>query len=509
VEENRPKLSSIPFVIAGLHFLLHIITNGNYGMFRDEFYYIACARRLAWGYVDQPPLSLAVLAGWMRVFGDSVESIRVVPAVAGVISILLTSLIAREMGGRRFAQAFAALCFAVVPVYLVQTGLFAMNALDILFWTLVFYVLVAIVKSGNSKLWILMGFIIGLGLLNKIGVLVLGAGLAVALILTPGRKYLKSGYLWGAVLIALVIVLPHVLWQVSNDWPTREFINNAKQFKIAAINPVQYFVGQVVIMHPAISFVWLLGLGALLGWKRLGPYRILGLIYIVALVIFMVQRSKVYYLSPAYAPLLAAGAVSIERMISRRGLRWVGPVIFIVIAILGAATFPVALPILDPSRVVGYQQRIGLTPPANEVNDDMGPLPQHFADRFGWDNMVSTIAAVYHGLDAEERAECVILTGNYGQAAAIDYLGPRYGLPGAISGHNNYYLWGPGDKSGEVAIAYGASHDVLEAVYEEVTEVAVVVSPYAMPWETNQPVFLCRGLKIGLKEAWRMTKNFI
>ena len=139
----------------------------------------------------------------------------------------------------------------------------------------------------------------------------------------------------------------------------------------------------------------------------------------------------------------------------------------------------------------------------------MGPLPQHLADRFGWDNMVSTIAAVYHGLEAEERAECVILTGNYGQAAAIDYLGPRYGLPGAISGHNNYYLWGPGDKSGEVAIAYGASHDVLEAVYEEVTEVAVVVSPYAMPWETNQPVFVCRGLKMGLEEAWRMTKNFI
>ena len=506
---QKPRISSIPFVLAAVNLLLHIITNGNYGMFRDEYYYIACAKRLAWGYVDQPPLSLGLLAGWMRPFGNSVESIRMLPAVAGASAIILTALIVRELGGRRFAQALAALCMAIAPVYLVLTGFFSMNAFDLLFWILAFYLLAYIVRTGNAKLYILMGVLLGLGLLNKISVLFLGLGLAVGLILTPHRRFLKSGYLWAALAIALALFVPHVLWQISNGWPTLEFMSNAKQYKITATNPVEYFIGQIVIVHPAISPVWLIGLFALLFWKGLSRYRIIGLIYVVALLAFMIQRGKVYYLSPAYPPLIAAGAIAIERFVSRGRRRWLAPVIIVVILAWGSLTVPLALPILAPEKVASYQTRVGLAPPSEEVNDELAPLPPYFADRFGWENMVRTVASVYRRLNADERAQCIIFTDNYGQAGAIDYFGPLYGLPGAICGHNNYYLWGPGDKSGELAIVFGVSREKLESAYEEVEEVAVVVSPFAMPWETNREVYVCRRLKVPFEELWRRAKSFI
>jgi hypothetical protein len=504
-----PGLSTIPLGLAAIQFLLHILTNGNYGMFRDEFYYIACARRLAWGYVDQPPLSLAVLAGYMRFFGDTLESIRILPALAGSASIVLTGLIARDLGGRRLAQGLAALCVTLAPVYLVLTGFFSMNAFDLLFWTLAFYLLVTVIRTGNARLFVALGFVLGLGLLNKVGVLVLCGALGLGFLVTPGRRYLRSRYLWLGAAVAALIFLPYILWQISNGWPTLEFIANAKQFKIADLNPLEYFLGQVTVMHPVMSAVWLAGLVALLAWRRLGPYRILGIIYIVALVVFMLQKSKVYYLSPVYPPLIAAGAVWIERLLSRGWLRLLGPVVFVLVAAAGVLTLPLALPILEPSKVAGYEEKIGLRPPPEEVHDSLAPIPQYFADRMGWDNMVGTVASVYRSLDAEERAECTILADNYGEAGAIDYLGPRYGLPKAVSGHNNYYLWGPGPRSGEIVIAVGVNRERLEAAYEHVTQAAVVVSPYAMPWETDLPVYVCRGLKVPREEAWRMMKMFI
>lgn len=239
-------------LIAAVTLLAHLFTNGAYGMFRDEFYYLACADHLAFGYVDQPPLSIAVLAGWIAVFGDSVGSIRVLPAAAGAALILLTAVIVRDLGGGAFAQAFAALCVAIAPISLAMMGIYSMNAFDMVFWSLLFLILIRLIKTGDTKLWLLFGVVAGLGLQNKIGLLVPLLALAVALPFTPYRKFFAERRFWIGAAIASAIFMPHVIWQFMNGWPTLEFIENAKAFKMVEISQLEFFAQQVFQMYPLV-----------------------------------------------------------------------------------------------------------------------------------------------------------------------------------------------------------------------------------------------------------------
>jgi hypothetical protein len=497
-----------PLIAFGaLHVLLHLLTNGNYGMFRDEFYYLACADHLAWGYVDHPPLSIALLAASRVLFGDSVWAIRLLPAVVGGCLVVLGGLIARELGGGRFAQALAGLCVMIAPSYLVMTGFFSMNAFDLLFWALSFLLVIRIVNTGNSRLWLLLGVVVGLGVLNKISAMFLGFSLAAALVLTRQRKHLLGKHLWIGGAIASLLCLPHILWQVSNEWPTIEFIANAKRYKIAAFTPLQFFLGQVIENHPFNAIIWLVALYSLLFGKG-RRYRIIGLIYIITFVVFVIQKSKVYYLAPAYPVLLAAGASAVEAFVRRRKWIWAGPVVLGMLAVGGALTAPLVVPILPVERLIGYQRFIGVRASEAEMGG-VGELDQIFADRFGWENMTATISSVYEKLTPEQQAQCVILTGNYGEAGAINYYGRRHGLPPAVSGHNNYYLWGPGDASGEMVIAVGVPYQHLDELFDSITAAAAIVSPYAMPYETNIAVHVCTGLRVPLEEAWRRAKFFI
>jgi len=510
---TSPRISrkSGLLVVSGLalmHFLLHVLTNGNYGMFRDEFYYIACSDHLAWGYVDHPPLSIALLAGSRVVLGESVQAIRLLPALMGSLLVILTGLMTRELGGGRFAQIFAALCVMIVPIYLVVTGFFSMNAFDCVFWVLSFSIIIRIITTDNEKLWLLFGLAVGLGLLNKISILVFGCSVVAGLLFTPYRRYFRSKYFWMAGGIALLVFVPHILWQVANDWPTVEFISNAKRYKIAPLTPLQFLGGQIMGIHPLNAPIWLAGLLFLLFAKKGQPYRILGLTYAIAFAVLAIQRSKAYYLSPAYPALLAAGGWAIEALLHRRGWHWAKPILLGIVLIGGAATAPLVVPILPVETFIGYQKFLGVEPSAEETNP-LGELPQYFADRFGWENMTATVASVYEGLSPEQQAECVIVTGNYGEAGAIDYFGPRYGLPPAISQHNSYYLWGPGDVSGNVMISVGISREDLENAFESVTEMATIVSPYAMPYENHMPVYLCVGLRVPLNEAWQRGKHYM
>jgi 4-amino-4-deoxy-L-arabinose transferase-like glycosyltransferase len=509
---SKTAISGVPWsrwllVLGGLHVLLHVLTNGTYGMFRDEFYYLACADHLAWGYVDHPPLSIALLAASRTVLGDSVHAIRVLPAFAGGCLVVLTGLMARELGGGRFAQLLAALCMAIAPSYLATTGLYSMNAFDLLLWAVSFLLVIRIVKTGNPRLWVFLGAVVGLGLLNKISMLVFGFGLLCGLVLTSHRRQLLSRHVWIAAIIASLLFLPHLLWQVENGWPTLEFMSNAKRYKIAVATPLQFFLGQVLEIHPLNAWLWLVGLcSLLLGRNR--RYRIVGIIYVAAFVAFAAQKSKVYYLAPAYPPLLAAGACAIDTFARRRWWGWTRPVVASVIALGGIATIPMGLPVLPVERLLGYQEALGLRASQAETST-VGALDQHFADRFGWQNMTATVTSVFKTLSPEQQADCVILTGNYGEAGAITYYGRQYGLPPAVSGHNNYYLWGPGEASGRTVIAVGVSGQRLTEFFENVTVGATVVSPHAMPYETNIPVYVCTDPRVPLEEAWHHTKLFI
>ena len=479
-----------------------------YGLFRDEFYYLACADHLDWGYVDHPPLSIAVLWLVRKILGDSAWALRVVPALVGAVLVLVAARLAREMGGGAFAEAVAALSVALAPVYLALTGYYSMNAFDVLCWALLALVVSRIVTADDPRLWLAFGAIAGLGLLNKISILFFGAGVAVALVLTPLRRHLKTPYPWLGGLIAALLFSPYVLWQMNHDWATLEFMHNAQTYKIAALTLRDFMTEQVQQMLPFSVPLWLAGLWGLHFHRDLKRYRALGIVYVVALVLMLVQRAKPYYLAPAYAMLLAAGAVLLERATARPGRGWLRGVVVVILVLGGAVAVPLVVPVLPVETFIAYQRALGRTPGTDE-NQAVGPLPQFFADRFGWEEMTAAVAAAYDTLSPEDRAKVVIATSNYGEAGAINYYGRRLGLPRAVSQHNSFFFWGPEGDRAEVVISVGRNPENLRGEFERIVEAGRIEAPYAMPYETRQPIVICYGLKPPLQEAWRRGRHFI
>lgn len=501
--------NALLFFLAFCKLCIHVAVNaaGGYGIFRDEFYYIACSDHLAWGYVDQPPFSIVVLWVSRLFFGDSLFAIRIVPALAGAVSVLLAGLIARELGGKRFAQGLAACSVLAAPLVSAIDSIFSMNSLDILFWSLAFYLLVLIIKENKERYWILLGIVLGLGLLNKISVLWLSAGIFAGLLLTPNRKLLLTRRIWIAAAIALLLFLPHILWEAAYGFPTLEFIKNASTNKYTAIAPLDFFIQQMMNMNPFALPIWISGLMGLLFITSFKRYRILPIIYFSVVAILLINRtSKTEYLAPMIPMLFAAGAVVVETFIGAKRI-WLKSLILSLLVLSGMMIVPLALPILPVERYIAYTQRLGVAPSTPEKKE-IGKLPQFYADMFGWESMVSGIANAFKLLTPEEQKECAILGNNYGEAGAIDYYGVKYGLPKAISGHNNYWLWGPRNASGAVVIRIGGSPKAMKASYREVDSAGIFQNPYCMPYENNQTIWICKHRVALLKDDWQRFKHY-
>jgi len=307
--------------------------------------------------------------------------------------------------------------------------------------------------------------------------------------------------------VAAVIFLPHILWQIHHGWPTLEFMNNARLYKNAPVSLQGFFTEQIMGLHPVNALVWIPGLFYLFFSRDMKSFRLFGFAYAAIFILFILQNAKPYYLGPFYSILFASGVVAIGEFIVKRNWRWLKPTLLSLLVVGGALTAPMALPVLPVETFVKYAQATGFAPDVEERHE-MGKLPQHYADMFGWENMVATVAKVYQNLTPEEQAKCVIYCQNYGDAGAVDFLGKEYNLPKAISGHNNYWLWGPGDYTVEVIIIIGGDPEDYEALFEEYKQVAFISHEYSMPYE-NQPVYLCRKIKTPLGELWPEVKTFI
>jgi 4-amino-4-deoxy-L-arabinose transferase-like glycosyltransferase len=361
----------VGFALATLGLHLAVLTR--YGWFRDELYYVVCARRLAWGYVDHPPLSIALLALVRLLYGESLAALRMVPALAGVATVALTGLLAARLGGGRFAQALACCTALLAPVLLGITRFYSMNAFDLLFWTLAALVMVGIVRQGSPRQWVGLGVVLGLGLLNKISVLWLGAGLAAALALTRERRWLLTPWPYVAALVAAALFLPHLLWQVAHGWPTLEFMRNATGRKMIEVSVVDFWTRQLMSAGPANALVWLPGLGFALFARAARAWRLLAIVYLTAAGILMLGgSSRASYLAVAYPMLLALGGVAWESFTAGRvGLR---PALLAIVVLLGLVPIPFALPVLPVEGFIRYQAALGMTPETEERHA-MGPLP--------------------------------------------------------------------------------------------------------------------------------------
>jgi dolichyl-phosphate-mannose-protein mannosyltransferase len=498
---------ALPLIFALAQIVLHLTLGLGYGMFRDELYYWDCANHLSWGYVDHPPLSIAILAGWKAIFGDSLLSLRVLPALAGGALILMTARIAARLGGGTFARALAAAVAFATPSYLGITGYYSMNAFELLFWAALALVVLDLLEHDRRRDWILLGLVVGLGTLDKISVLVAGAAAGIVILAATRLRALRRPGPYLAVAIAAVIVAPHVVWQAQNGWPTREFMENAQRYKMTALGPIGFLRGVMMEMGPLMAPWLVAGLIGLLAAPALRRGRPLAWMTLASLAVFTFNRSKPYYAVASFPPVIAGLAVLVESATERRA-RWLRalPVVFVVADF--ALVAPFAIPLLSVDSFIAYQRALGMRPPSGERRDT-GELPQFFADRFGWSELAGQVAEAVRSLPAQDRARCLIVADNYGEAAAINYYGRRYGIPRAVSQHNSYYLWGYEPKSPAVYVIVGDRRESLERGFTEVREIARTNAPHAMPDETGVPIWICRGLTIPMDQAWRRGKHYI
>ena len=497
-----------PAALAAATALAHIATAADtYGIFRDELYYLACAEHLDFGYVDHPPL-IALIAWLARsLLGESLVALRTLPALAAGGTVFLTCLMARDLGGSRLAQSLAGIAAALAPVYVSIFGILSMNAFDVLLWTAGTLVLIRILGTGSGRLWPAFGLLAGIGLLNKISVLFLGAGVVLGLAITPGRRHMMSPRFWMAGGVALALFAPHVIWQAAHGWPTLEFMANATREKNLPLSPLDFLSAQAEMMNPVALPLFLAGLAFYLIAPTGRPYRALGWTFLAITAIMITQRSKAYYLSPAYTMMFAPGAVMACRLAARRGWGWTAPGALAAILISGIAWAPLAKPLLPLDRYVAYAAMLGEEPSTGE-RKELGRLPQFFADRIGWPELASDTAGVLRSLPEADRRQACIFGQNYGQAGAVDFYGRGLGLAQAISGHNSYHLWGPRDCSGQVVIVIGGSKDRLDRAFEQVEQAATHRCGDCMPYENDKPIWVCRRMKAPLDQVWPEIKHF-
>lgn len=488
--------------LAAAKLAIQLWAGQSYGYFGDELYYIACGKHLAWGYVDQPPLIAAIAWLVRKTIGDSLAAIRLLPALAGTAEVVMAARIAGELGGGLFAQALAGIAVIVAPGILTIDNFLSMNAFEPLIWLGCAWLVIRMVRTRNTKLWIWFGLLAGIGLENKYSILILGAGIVLGLLLTEQRKLLWSPWLLLGGAIAFALFLPNLLWNIQHHFPFLELQANIRRSgRDVALSPVGFFLQEIEAMQPLSAPIWLAGLWFFFRSVKGRPYRFLGWSWLCCALVIVTMSPRIYYLFPAFPLLFAGGAIIFEGLLRSRALRIAYAT---VIVLTGAMLAPLAIPVLSPEHYIAYSKWLHLSQPRIE-NNHLGPLPQLFADDFGWPEIAAEAARVFNALPPDVRPKTAIFAQNYSQAGAIDLFGPQYGLPPAISGHQSYFLWGPRDYTGESMIVLGDRRANLERLFDHVEKVGHVYHPYSMPY--NQvDIFYCTGLRGTLRQLWPKIK---
>jgi hypothetical protein len=501
LDSSALPLAAGVYYLAGAALLIHFAFNGRFGYFRDELYYAACGQHFSWGYVDHAPLSPWLAQVSRSLLGDSLFALRFLPALAASAKVLLAGWIARELGRRSFAQFLAALTTLIAPIYLTFDNFFSMNSFEPVFWMACAAIVLRILNGGDAHLWLLFGLVAGVGILNKHSMLFFCSGIALGLLFTPGRRHFASKWIWAGAAISFLVFLPNLVWEIRNGWPTIALLRAVIGTKYAVVSPWDYVWQQSLLTNPIAAPIWLAGLWYLLRDPQGKKYAVLGWAYLAVLAEMLALDGKIYYLAPAYIMLLAAGATWIElRLLPRTGA-WLKYAIVAPLLLGAVIAAPLAMPVLSVDATIAYT-RFWDVKAVRVENVPQGELPQLFGDMFGWQEQVAGVASVYNRLPAAERADAAVFAYNYGEAGAIDYFGGRYGLPKAISGHNQYGLWGPRNYSGDVVIAIGYPESRLREYFGEVSPAAHIIPPHAIPEESDLTIFVCSHPRAPLPEMW-------
>ena len=491
------------FACALATFAAHAALAGRYDLFRDELYFIVCGQHPAFGYADQPPL-VPLLAAALHALDWGVWVVRMPVALAAGALVWLAVRFTRLLGGDTVAAALAALTCAIAPMLMGLTATLNTSAFDPLAWTALAYLLVRYLRQGNARDLLLAGFIAGVTLEIKYALLFWLAGLVFGLLATSERRVFKVRALHVGALLAAIVAAPSAVWQALHGFPFLELGAAAKD-KNAEVALLPFLGNQVMVMNPAVAPLWLAGIVAPFAMRRVRDLRFLPIACAAVFAIVRIGHGKDYYLAPLYPTLLVIGAVATSPLWERRwGRVAIGGLAAAGIAI-SAAVAPIALPILPPGRIAAYMRAIGFAPQQQERSFAGTELPQQFADQLGWRDFAAQVSAAWTKIPVAERSATAVLTGNYGEAAALDLYAE---LPPALSAHNQYYLWGLRGQTPSHLLLLADPEEDLAPFCTSTERLGITYSRWAMAYENGQAIVLCRGLKHRLVEAWPRLKHF-
>jgi 4-amino-4-deoxy-L-arabinose transferase-like glycosyltransferase len=479
-------------MLALLRFALHVALNGRYGFHRDELQVLVDARHLACGFVAYPPLTPAFARLELALFGTSLAGFRVFSALAQCAAMVFAGLIARELGGRRWAQLLAAVAVAATPFSLLTASEFMYVAFDGLWWVLLAWLVLRLVNSGNPRWWIGIGLAIGAGMMTRYSMLFCVAGLVAGVCATPLRAQLRCRWLWMGVATSLLVFLPNAIWQWQHDFISLDFLQSIHARDIDIGRTAGFLLAQLYAnTGPLLTPLWLAGLWFVAFARDGARWRVLAWMYAVPLLLFWLAEGRDYYLAPAYPMLLAAGVVALQHACKRmtapraralRGAAWL-LVLLCLVSVAG-----IALPIA-PVNSPGWQL-------SRKMHDN-------FAEQIGWPEYVAQVAAVYHALPASERARTAIYANNYGEAGAIDLYGPRHGLPNAISPVNSGWYRGPGPTPTTVIVLGDDAEGVSDAPATCTLAGRLHNAAGVANEETSHPdIYVCRDLRKPWQALW-------
>ena len=498
--ENRSGTNdrglAILLAVSAAVLVVHLLTGGRYGFHRDELATLDDATHLAWGYVAYPPVT--PFFGWisLKLFGTSLAGFRFFAAASTSVAVVLTGLMARELGGKSGAQALAA--GAAIPFALAAGSLMQYVSFDYLAWVACSYFFVVLCKSRDPRWWVAIGGCIGFGMLTKYTMLVCALAIATGVLFTDLRTDLRSKWLWLGVAVSLFIFLPNLIWQIQNDFVSLDFLRHIHERDVRIGRTKNFLPDQVELTLFTLPLA-MLGLIFYFGFKRGRVFRAVGYLYVIPLITFFVAKGRGYYLAPAYPMLYAGGAVFGAELINnlrplwRICLRWIAWA-SVAVTILFAAAYFVPLAPVDSD----WARR------AFTVNDD-------FREQIGWPDLVKTLAQIRDSLGPVERSRLAILAGNYGEAGAINLYGKNYGLPKAICGTNSFWARGYGDPPPETLIVIGFSRQFGNRYFESCELAGRITNKYGVANEetTDHPdILICRRLRESWPDFWKKFRRY-
>jgi len=470
------------WLTAGAVVALLLTVSGRYGFHRDELYFIVAGRRLDWGYVDQPPLTPFVARVAETVAGTSPTALRVLPAFAIGAVVLLAASMAKRLGGGPGAQVFAAIAAGGSGFALAVGHLLSTTSFDCLLWTLATWILLRLLDGADPRWWLALGATIGAGLLNKHLIGLFAVAVLIGLLATPQRRLLADPWPWVGVGIAALLALPNLAWQLTNGLPQLEM---SAALASRSDGPLAFVLEQIGLLSIVLAVPAAFGLWSLLRSPELARWRPIGIAFAVLFTFFLFAGGKSYYVAPMYPVLLAAGSLWFDRLGGLKRKTMAGAS-----AIGIFSGLFISLPLLPPSSMSAF--------------DATGEL----GETVGWPELIEQVSAIHDSIPSADRDDVAIFTGSYGEAGAIDVLGPAAGLPEAVSGHNTYWLWGPPADHGPI-IGVGDIGDVLGRVCSNTAEVGVITNHHGVENEEfGLPLYLCLAPEGQLADIWDDVKHY-